>query len=241
METGKLWAVLPIKNFGTVKQRLAGIMSQAERTGLFTASCRDVLAALTSCRSLGGVLVVTADPEAVAIAQCFGARVLREPKNRGHTSASSLGAATLAAEGVAGMLQVPGDLPLLTAGDIDAVLAAHGTAPAVTIAPSGDEKGSNAVASSPPGFLPLRFGDDSFHPHCAAARGLGVEPAIVRRPAFQLDLDTPEDLRRFAASPSNTRAYAYLRDSGLIGRVLSANSTGARTDESVIPRLEREI
>ena len=221
METGKIWAVLPIKNFNNVKQRIAGIMTQPERTGLFMASCQDVLQALTSCRSLGGVLVVTCDPRAEEIATRFGAQVLREPENRGHTSASSLGAAMLAEEGVTGMLQVPGDLPLLSPEDIDAVLAAHGPAPAVTIAPSGDEKGSNAVASSPPDFLPLRFGDDSFHPHCATARRLGVEPVIVRRPAFELDLDTPQDLRRFVSSPSNTRAYNYLKDAGLIERTLS--------------------
>lgn len=221
METGNLWAVLPVKNFESVKQRLAGIMTQAERTGLFRESYQDVLAALTGCQALGGVMVVTCDPLAAEVAARFGARVLREPENRGHTAASSFGAATLEAEGVAGMIQVPGDLPLLEPEDIEAVLSAHGPAPAVTIAPSGDEKGSNAVASSPPTFLPLRFGDDSFYPHCDAARGLGVEPGIVRRPAFALDLDTPEDLRRFAGGPSDTRAYTYLQKSGLIDRVLS--------------------
>lgn len=221
MDSSKLWAVLPIKNFDRAKQRLAGIMTQAERTDLFKASCQDVLQALSTCRSLGGVLVVTGDREAAGIATDFGATVVIEAENQGHTSASSLGAATLDAEGIAGMLQVPGDLPLLSPADIDAVLSVHGPAPAVTIAPSGDEKGSNAVASSPPRFLPLRFGDDSFHPHCAAARKLGVEPAIVRRPAFELDLDTPEDLRRFVASPSDTRTYAYLKEAGLIERARS--------------------
>lgn len=221
MASPNIWAVLPVKNFDQAKQRLARVMSQAERSALFAASCEDVLQAMSACRSLGGIIVVTREPRAQALARAYGARIVREPENRGHTSASSLGASVLAAERVAGMIQVPGDLPLLMPNDIEAVLAVHGVAPAVTIAPSGDEMGSNAVASSPPDFLPLRFGDDSFHPHCAAARRLGVEPVVVRRPAFELDLDTPEDLRRFVSTPSRTRAYAYLQAAGIVERVLA--------------------
>lgn len=223
MPTTGVWAVLPIKNFGTVKQRLADILPQTERTALFVASCQDVLAALAECQSLEGVLVVTCDPVAEEIANRFGARVHREPENRGHTQATSLGAEILAQEQVSGMIQVPGDLPLLRPADIDAVLSVHGAAPAVTIAPSHDEMGSNAVASSPPDFLPLRFGDDSFHPHCAAARRLGVEPAIVKRRALEMDIDTPEDLQRFLSTPSDTRTYAYLKEAGIIDRILSSS------------------
>ena len=126
-------------------------------------------------RALTGVLMVTRDPEAVRLAKCYGARVLIEEKNAGHTAASSFGAKTLAAEGVAGMIQIPGDLPAITPDDVETVLAVHGDAPAVTIVPSSDELGSNAVACSPPDLLPLRFGDNSFVPHVESARKLGIE------------------------------------------------------------------
>jgi tRNA(Ile)-lysidine synthase len=109
-----------------------------------------------------------------------------------HSAASSFGAATLAEEGAVGMVQVPADLPLLTARDIGAVLRAHAEAPAVTIAPSRDELGSNAVACSPPDVLPLRFGDDSFFPHLGRARALGIEPQIVKRSGLALDVDTQD-------------------------------------------------
>lgn len=220
MRSSDIWAILPIKNFDRAKQRLGSALSQAERSALFAASCEDVLQALCACTSLGGVIVVTREPQAEALARDYGARIVGEQENRGHTSATSLGARILAQEGMPGMIQVPGDLPLLSPGDIDAVLSVHGAAPAVTIAPSRDELGSNAVASSPPDFLPLRFGDNSFHPHCATARRLGVEPAVVKRPAFQLDLDTPEDLRQFVSSPSRTRAYGYLAAAGIVDRLL---------------------
>jgi len=145
--------------------------------------------------------------------------VLAEPENRGHTAASSFGAATLAREGAAGMIQLPADIPLVTASDIGAVLQAHGTAPAVTIAPSRDQLGSNAVACSPPDVLPLRFGDDSFFPHLERAHALGIEPRVVERPGLALDVDTPADLAAFLATPSATRAYAYLQESGIAARL----------------------
>jgi 2-phospho-L-lactate guanylyltransferase len=181
-----------------------------------------VLDALAGTQRLQGTLVVTRDPWAMEQAARRGMRVLEEPANRGHTAASTLGARHLAERGAAGMLQVPGDLPLLCASDVDALLEVHGPAPFVTIAPSRDERGSNGVACSPADLLPLRFGDDSFHPHVARARSLGVEPAIVRRDGFALDVDTAEDLAALLARPATSRAHAWLAAAGLDGRTLDA-------------------
>lgn len=219
-----LWVVVPVKDLQHAKQRLAGVLDAAERRGLFAAMLEDVLAALAASERLAGTLVVTRDTQAQDLAAGYGARVLVEPANRGHTAASTLGAATLATEDAAGMLQLPADLPLLTTADVDALLLAHATAPSVTLAPSRDRLGSNAVACSPPDLLPLRFGDDSFYPHLERARGLGVEPTIVERPGLALDVDTPADLAAFLATPSATRAYAYLAQSGIAGRLGNAGN-----------------
>jgi 2-phospho-L-lactate/phosphoenolpyruvate guanylyltransferase len=100
------------------------------------------------------------------------------------------------------------------------LLQAHGPAPAVTLAPSRDRRGSNAVACSPPDLLPLRFGDNSFLPHLQRARALGIEPRIVARPGLALDIDRPDDLAAFLAMPSPTRAYAYLAESGIADRLI---------------------
>jgi 2-phospho-L-lactate guanylyltransferase len=219
-----LWAVVPVKDLRHAKQRLAGVLSADERQALFAAMLEDVLAALTASESLAGILMVTRDPGARDLAARYGARVLVEPANRGHTAASTLGATTLAEEGALGMVQVPADLPLLTAADIDTLLQAHAEAPSITLAPSRDRLGSNAVACSPSDLLPLRFGDDSFFPHLERARSLGIEPRIVERPGLALDVDTPGDLAAFLAAPSATRAYAYLIQSGIAGRLLTSTS-----------------
>jgi 2-phospho-L-lactate guanylyltransferase len=214
-----LWVVMPVKRLRGAKQRLAGVLSAQERQELAAAMLEDVLSTLAASTGLAGILLVTRDPQARRLAARYGARVLLEEEERGHTAASSLGARTLAREGVAGMLQVPADIPLLTPEDIDALLAAHSEAPAVTLAPSRDERGTNAVACSPPDLLPLRFGQDSFLAHLRRARALGVEPRIVRRRGLALDLDTLEDLATFLAAPSDTRAYACLMRSGIAERL----------------------
>jgi 2-phospho-L-lactate guanylyltransferase len=214
-----LWVVMPVKDLPDAKQRLAGLLDAQERQELFRAMLEDVLSALAASRGLAGILLVTGDPEARHLATRYGARVLVEDENRGHTAASSLGARTLAREGVSGMVQLPADIPLVTPEDVAALLRVHGEVPAVTLAPSRDERGSNAVACSPPDLLPLRFGDDSFFPHLQRARALGVEPQIVRRPGLALDVDTPEDLAAFVATPSATRAYAYLAGNGIARRI----------------------
>ena len=217
-----LWAVVPVKDLHTAKQRLADVLGGGERHQLFRAMLEDVLSVLADCHRLAGVALVTGDGEARMLAARYGARVIEETQNCGHTAASSFGARTLAAEGAAGMLQVPGDVPLISVADIDAVLDAHGTAPAVTLAPSRDELGSNAVACSPPDVLPLRFGDDSYFPHRRRAQSLGIEPAIVHRPGLALDVDTPDDLSAFLATPSDTRAFQYLAGSGIADRLAEA-------------------
>ncbi len=222
VDRSPLWVMVPVKNLQHAKQRLAKVLSGAERHALFRAMLEDVLSALSETRGLAGIVLVTRDPEARALAARYGARVLEEHENRGHTAASNFGARNLASEGVPGMVQLPADIPMVTPEDIDALLKAHGPAPAVTLAPSRDERGSNAVACSPADLLPLRFGNDSYFPHLERARALGIEPAIVRRPGLALDLDTPDDLLAFLATPSRTRSYDYLADSGIAERVVEA-------------------
>jgi 2-phospho-L-lactate guanylyltransferase len=108
------------------------------------------------------------------------------------------------------MLTLPGDIPLVTAAEIGRLLQAHRDPPSFTIAPSHDEKGSNAIIVSPPGAVTLRFGDDSFFPHLAAAAAGGIAPQVLHLPGIALDIDNPADLAHFAGLGSHTRAGLWL-------------------------------
>jgi 2-phospho-L-lactate/phosphoenolpyruvate guanylyltransferase len=206
-------AVVPVKDTRQAKQRLAGVLSGAQRQELALAMLEDVLAVLARVDELAGILVVTADAAAAAIAARYRARVMEEGAHDGHTGAVAAAARRLVGDG---MLTVPGDIPLLEPDDVRRFVSAHREAMrrgahAFTIAPARDERGSNAVLCSPAGAVPLRFGEDSFFPHLAAARARGIEPEVVRLPRIALDIDTPQDLALLLGTPARTRAHALLR------------------------------
>jgi 2-phospho-L-lactate/phosphoenolpyruvate guanylyltransferase len=213
-----IWAVIPVKETAGAKERLADAVPRELRPGLALAMLEDVLAAIAKARGLAGIAVVTLDPEARALAQRYGARILTEDARGGHTAAVTAAARTLAQEGRGGMLQVPGDIPLVSADEISLLLALRRVSPSFTIAPSRDDFGSNAVLVCPPTAVALSFGDDSFYPHLRAAQAAGIRPLIVRQHGIGLDIDRPEDIRAFARLRSRTRAQAYLERHGLTQR-----------------------
>jgi 2-phospho-L-lactate guanylyltransferase len=205
-----IWAAVPVKEFAGAKQRLSTLLTAAQRQALAAAMLEDVLAALVEA-PLAGIMVNTVDPLATDLARRYGAQVVTDGAHDGHTGAVTAMARILAAEGH-DMLTVPGDIPRVTAAEIGAVIEARRPAPSVTIVPAHDERGSNAVLCSPPLVMPLRFGDDSFLPHVASARDLGIEPTIVRLPGIALDIDQPEDVQALlqAKPPMATHAMQVL-------------------------------
>jgi 2-phospho-L-lactate guanylyltransferase len=211
-----IWAVVPAKGVSGAKQRLAGLLGAEDRRQLALAMLEDVLAALCGVHGIAGVALVTCDPVASDLGRSFRVRLLPQDRDVGHTAAVAHAARTLRAEGCTGMIVVPGDVPLVTARDIRRLLAAHGPAPAVTLAPDRDGRGSNGVVCSPPDALPFCFGEDSFRRHLERARALGIRPAVVRLLGLGLDLDRPADLLAFAAQPSETRTWGWLRRRRLI-------------------------
>jgi len=211
-----VWAAVPVKTFATAKHRLASLLTPAQRSALAAAMLEDVLSALAGT-SLGGIMVNTEDAAGAALARRFGALVVAEDVRDGHTAAVTAMARILAARGASAMLALPGDIPRVTAAELEQVCAAGRRPPAFTIVPAHDELGSNAVLVAPPDAVPLRFGDDSFFPHLAAARRHGIEPVVVKLPGIALDIDRPEDvyalLRAKPALPS--RAVRLLAETRL--------------------------
>ncbi|MBV9825253.1 MAG: 2-phospho-L-lactate guanylyltransferase [Alphaproteobacteria bacterium] len=195
-----------MKDTTAAKQRLATAAPAAFRQALALAMLEDVLAALVQVRGIAGRLLVTTDPDAIKLAARYEAHCLEDGAADGHTGAVMAAGRRLVREGRSGMMTLPGDVPLVTADEISQLLAEHLPAPAFTIAPSHDKQGSNAIILSPPDTVPLRFGDDSYYPHLAAAEARGIKPTIVPLPGIAFDIDNPEDLKRFAALGSDTRA-----------------------------------
>lgn len=215
-----LWAVVPVKWLGRTKRRLMPLLSSRERAALARAMLQDVLSALTRTPALAGVMVITGDAGATAMAHAAGALVIADTENAGTTAAVAVAARHLDGMGCEGMLVIPADVPLITPADIEVILAAHRIAPSVTLVPASADGGTNALACSPPGVVPFCFGRDSFRRHREAARTRGIEPAVSRLARVGLDIDRPGDLAAFLLRPSVTHAYAYLTANGIPERLL---------------------
>ena len=212
-----IWAIVPIKELDGAKQRLAPLLSPAQRRALIGVMMGEVLEAVAGARSLAGILVVTLDPQATALASRLGARVVTDGARDGHTGSVTAGLRLLAREGRGGMITLPADIPAATSAEIELVMAAHLPAPSFTISPAHDDLGSNAVICSPPDAVPLRFGENSYFPHLDAAKKSGIEPTVIRQPGIAMDIDHPVDLAAFLRLPQSagTRTRAFLEEAGI--------------------------
>lgn len=214
---------IPIKDLGFAKQRLRDLLRPGERVELARAMLRDVLRAVVAAR-LDAVWVVTRDADAISLARDFGAEILREEANQGHTAAVALAQARATRAGVRVFATVPGDVPCVTAGEIDRLVAsAHAGAARVALAPSGSRLGTNGVALNPPDAMPLTFGEPSFERHVATARHCGLDLEVVALPGLALDVDGADDLRALLARGPHTDS----------GRLVAAWSLAVRGPERV--------
>lgn len=199
-------AAVPVKDLAYAKQRLVPALEPGRRMELARAMLRDVLRALTGAR-LDHVWVVTRDEAVEHVADAFGAEVLHEEANRGHTAAVALAQREASRRGADLFVTIPGDVPCVTADDL-AVLAATARErkPAAIFAPSRDRRGTNGVALAPPEVMPLTFGEPSFANHLTTARAHGLVPVVVELAGLGLDVDGPDDIRALLADGADTES-----------------------------------
>jgi 2-phospho-L-lactate guanylyltransferase len=221
-----MWVVVPIKTLTRAKQRLASVLTPRQRAQLMECMIEDVLDAVRATPGLAGLAVVTADARVRRIAARFNARCLPEARDVGLCGALRETAATLRREGVASMLIMPADVPLLTSSAVARVCRMHSQmaevgAAAVTLVPATADGGTNALALSPPDLIAPAFGYNSFQRHCASARAQGLYPLVLRIRELALDIDVPDNLVELLRQPSRTRTQHYLHDSGLAESLLA--------------------
>lgn len=189
-----LWAIVPVKPLRRGKSRLAGTLTEDERTELNQSLLKHTIETLSGLKEIEQVLVVSRDPHALTIARNHGARTVREDGQPQLNTA--LKRATVVAQVYAtrGVLVLPADLPLISKEDILELLNRAVDPPVVVIAPDRHQKGTNALLISPSGLIEYDFGENSFERHCRQARNAGARLEIVTLPSLGLDLDLPEDL-----------------------------------------------
>jgi len=189
-----LWAIVPVKPLRRGKSRLAEVLTQEERKDLNCNLLAHTVDTLTAIPDIEHVLVVSRDPEALALAREHGARTVQENGASGLNIA--LAKATIVARNYTtrGVLVVPADLPLITPEDVRAMLERVKDPPVVVVVPDQRRQGTNALLVCPVGLIDYNFGPKSFQRHCELAVQAGARLEICELPSVALDVDLPEDL-----------------------------------------------
>ena len=191
-----LWAIVPVKPLRRGKSRLAGTLSEDERTHLNELMLEHTLKTLVELKELEQVLVISRDTRALTLARNFGARTVQEDGQPQLNTA--LQRATVIAQVYAtrGVLILPADLPLISREDILTLIERAIDPPVVVIAPDRHGKGTNALLISPAGLIEYDFGENSFQRHCEQVKKAGARLEVVNLPSLGLDLDVPEEDRK---------------------------------------------
>lgn len=208
--------LVPVKNTSSAKQRLGAVLDRPSRTALAQAMLHDVLTTLYHWQTLRenrrpAVAVVTSDPYAVNLASEYGFEVIPDPDNPGETGAIELATRICVERGIDSTLVIPADIPLIQAWELDEILK-HAPVEGSVLVPAADGRGTNAAFRRPANLFPLRFGNDSFKPHHAAAQATGKPCIVLNLPGVAVDVDNPADLQQLISLPGETRAQHLARE-----------------------------
>jgi 2-phospho-L-lactate/phosphoenolpyruvate guanylyltransferase len=217
--------LIPVKNLSAAKQRLAAVLDQPARTELAQAMLHDVVATIAAWSQRPQCALMSSDPFALELARRYDFEIIPDPSNPGETAAIELATALCVSRGIDSTLVIPADIPLIRASELDQILAQAPSEGSV-LAPAADGRGTNAAFRRPANLFPLRFGNDSFKPHLAAAKATGKPCIVLQLPGISVDVDNPEDLQQILAHPVETRAQKLLRRWASNGRLFAEGTEG---------------
>ncbi|MDQ4044448.1 MAG: 2-phospho-L-lactate guanylyltransferase [Chloroflexota bacterium] len=197
-------AVVPVRGTTRTKTRLAPLFSAGARACLVRHMLLHVLDTIERSGGVDHTLIITRDPGALPdhVAASPSCTVVAQ-SGEGLNAAILLGRDRAVAGGYDRMLAILPDLPMLTPGDVRALLAEPAAA---VLAPDRHGTGTNALLlrlCDATERLQFAFGSRSAVRHIAEIERLGLRWATVDTRGLQHDLDTPED---WAKLPEDVRA-----------------------------------
>ena len=222
--------LLPIKDLNHAKKRLMGVLTLEERFGLAEAMLKDTIRAVQGVKRAEKVFVVTNYKPAMRLAEEAGWEILHEEEQISESHSVDAASKVCEQRGIAALLRVPLDVPLVQASDIDDLLAVECEEPALVIVPSRDGLGTNAILRMPPVLFPSHFGIGSFAKHVGEAERIGARVIFRRSPRLEMDVDDEADLRSLLQHDLRaTETGRWLRGSGVEARFRLPLKAGAMT------------
>jgi 2-phospho-L-lactate/phosphoenolpyruvate guanylyltransferase len=189
-----IWAIVPVKPLRRGKSRLAGMLTEDQRTRLNRYLLEHVLNTLKEVPAIAHTLVVSRDPAALSLTREMGGRTVLEDGAPQFNTALKRATIVARTQGAHAVLILPADLPLIKPKDVIALLKHGKHPPVVVIAPDRRQDGTNGLFINPAGLIEYGYGPGSFHCHSDRALQSGASLEVIDSPNIALDLDLPEDL-----------------------------------------------
>lgn len=195
----KLNIVIPVKQLNKAKQRLSSRYTPYQRQTLADSLLRNTLSFFQEYCPHWHRLVVTESPEAMALADQYGATTLYRRDQEGLNSALSIASQWSLDHGFSHQLIVPTDIGHWVVDEVKALLDSIDTLAqqhprrACAVLAQAHDGGTNALLMSPPTALTPQFGPNSawHHQQQATARQMAFKSLYLT--SLSQDLDTPED------------------------------------------------
>jgi 2-phospho-L-lactate guanylyltransferase len=213
------FVAIPVKGLKDAKRRLEVVLRPEERSLLCIAMLKDVLKAVSMSEYVERTAIISCDEKILKLARTLGAIALDEGESKGLNSAVEKMARFCIDRKVKSMLVLPIDIPLVKSDDIDGMIKESFFPNSVVIAPSMDEKGTNALLLTPPTVIKPRFGINSFKTHIDEAITNRIRYIVYKSPRVALDIDTPKDLVALSKIGKGTETYNYMMEINLINRI----------------------
>lgn len=195
-----LWAIIPVKPLKNAKSRLSHVLTPEQRYEFAQAMFRHVLSVVTSVPYVTGVVVISRDTKALAIAREMGAKTIQEGMVSDLNPALMRATAVVKSWRADGVLILPADLPFVSVDDIKSIVRlSRRDGSSIVIATDDEGDGTNALLVRPPGLIEYSYGRNSFQKHIESAYHVGANVVSYFSDQLALDIDIPEDLERYHA------------------------------------------
>jgi 2-phospho-L-lactate/phosphoenolpyruvate guanylyltransferase len=220
------YILIPVKHLGHAKERLAPLMSPAERARFAEAMLESTLEIATQTRHADRIAIVTLFEPAIVLARRYGIEVIIEKEQSSESLSVDYGTRELVRAGATSVLRLPIDLPLLRVEDIDLIFEHDRSLPSAVLVPSRDGIGTNALLRRPGDIFKSHFGPQSCSKHLAAAEEAGIDCQVLQLPRIALDIDEIDDVEMLLETGQATRIHDLLAEMQIPQRLHRSNSAG---------------
>jgi 2-phospho-L-lactate guanylyltransferase len=221
-DKGTIWALIPVKEFGSAKSRLRTVLNGDECAGLALNMVRDVAAAITGSEVVNGLSLLGSGPEIEKLADELHCECMEEFYDVDLSCNLGLAARELDTNGVTTLIIIPGDLPTLRVEDVDQLITR--TECDLGVSTAGRDGGTNALVLTPPGALAFQFGKQSARRHLEAGEAAGLSTVNIDHPAFSVDIDTPDDLAWLCKQAMTGHTADFLDQTGIRKKMLDSEA-----------------